>query len=258
MKNRKGFTLMEMVVVIAIVVFLAAVTMSSISQYTKRARDLSANINAHDAAIASEEAIIENYLMTTRPTEGNPTTNNSQQAVVPSTEPTTEASTEASTTKKNDPLPPPEDPTTASTQAQTEAPQDPVTPPAGNGNVTTTNTGYSQVKSLTAPEGMKVSEVNYNSWGGDFKLKIDKDLQQYKYLTVTVKIDGNGKFSQVNGADIKSVSADKKTISLTFVNNSNLPYYADPHFSSNGNVQVYFNFDNNQGGNMNITVTGSN
>ncbi len=62
----------------------------------------------------------------------------------------------------------------------------------------------------------------------------------------------------MDGADVKSISADKKTISITFENGSNLPYYYDPHFSNNGDLKIYFNFDNNQGGNMNITVTGSN
>ncbi len=265
MKNRKGFTLMEMVVVIAIIVFLSAVTLTSIAQYTKRARDLSTNVRAHNAAMASEEEIVDNYLTTTRSTEGNATTNNSHQAIVP-TESETESTAEATTTKKQNPPPPQdpphdpphEDPTTVTTTKSQET--QPNNPPAqgGEGSVTTTNTGSKYVKSLTSPEGMKVESVNYNDWGGDIQLKNTKDFLQYQYITITVKVEGNGKFSQVNGADIKSISADKKTISITIKNNSNLPYYKDSNFAKDGNPRIYFNFESNQGGNMNITVTSSN
>ena len=102
MKNRRGFTLVEMMVVIAIIVFLSAVAMTGISQYTKRARDLSANINAHSAALASQEDIVDNYLTTTRSTVAIGTTNNSVQAINPTTAETTpeETTTKATTPKE--------------------------------------------------------------------------------------------------------------------------------------------------------------
>ena len=260
---------MEMVVVIAIIVFLSAVTLTSIAQYTKRARDLSTNVRAHNAAMASEEEIVDNYLTTTRSTEGNATTNNSHQAIVP-TESETESTTEATTTQKQNP--PPQQPTTPPTQPTTP-PTQPTTPPTqptesttqptqptqpaapgGNGN-TTTNTGFNNVTSLTAPAGYKVNNSNDYGHGGNVQLKVDKDMQQFKTVKVVIKVEGNGKFSNAWGTGNNGqVSGDGKTLTFTIQNNSN-PYWADPTFGPNATYDLNWNFANNQNGNLNITVT---
>ena len=249
---------MEMVVVIAIIVFLSAVTLTSIAQYTKRARDLSTNVRAHNAAMASEEEIVDNYLTTTRSTEGNATTNNSHQAIVP-TESETESTTEATTTKKQNPPPPQdpphEDPTTVTTtKSQETQPNNPPAAPGENGN-TTTNTGFSNVKSLTAPAGYKVNASNDYGHGGNVQLKVDKDMQQFKTVKVVIKVEGNGKFSNAWGTGNNGqVSGDGKTLTFTIQNNSN-PYWADPTFGPNATYDLNWNFANNQNGNLNITVT---
>ena len=181
MKNRKGFTLMEMVVVIAIIVFLSAVTLTGISQYTKRARDLSTNIKAHDAAMASEEEIVDKYLMSTRPTEGNPTTNNSQQAIVP-TESTTEATAQATTTQPPTQPTQPAQPTTPPTQPTTPPtqPTQPTQPaqPANNQNA--------------AGSSFTMTSNQYDHWGN--RLKFNKAIKE-----AIIRTDGNGFAVDLNG-----------------------------------------------------------
>ena len=191
MKNRKGFTLMEMVVVIAIIVFLSAVTLTSIAQYTKRARDLSTNVRAHNAAMASEEEIVDNYLTTTRSTEGNATTNNSHQAIVP-TESETESTTEATTTKKQNPPPPQdpphEDPTTVTTtKSQETQPNNPPAPPANNQNPTQPANNQN-----AAGSSFTMTSNQYDHWGN--RLKFNKAIKE-----AIIKTDGNGFAVDLNG-----------------------------------------------------------
>ena len=93
MKNRRGFTLVEMMCVVAIIIFLSAVTITGFSQYTKRAKDMKASVEAHSAAYVSQENQIKNLLMTTREHIQHPTTDtqphyNQTQATEPTTQPT--------------------------------------------------------------------------------------------------------------------------------------------------------------------------
>jgi type IV pilus assembly protein PilA len=50
-KNKKGFTLVEMVLVIAIIVILAAVVFFSVSSYLAKARSATQKIKSHNDAI---------------------------------------------------------------------------------------------------------------------------------------------------------------------------------------------------------------
>lgn len=56
-KSKKGFTLVEMVLVIAIICILAAVLFFSVSDYISKAKSATASIEAHNAEI--EEATAE-------------------------------------------------------------------------------------------------------------------------------------------------------------------------------------------------------
>ena len=51
-KNRKGFTLVEMVLVIAIIVILAAVVFFSVAKYLSAARSATSKIQQHNSAIS--------------------------------------------------------------------------------------------------------------------------------------------------------------------------------------------------------------
>ena len=51
-KSKKGFTLVEMVLVIAIIVILAAVLVLGIGTYLQRARAASSSIAAHNSSIS--------------------------------------------------------------------------------------------------------------------------------------------------------------------------------------------------------------
>ena len=50
-KNRKGFTLVEMVLVIAIIVILAAVVFFSVADYLNKAKKSTSKIKEHNSAI---------------------------------------------------------------------------------------------------------------------------------------------------------------------------------------------------------------
>ena len=52
-KSKKGFTLVEMVLVIAIIVILAAVLVLGIGTYLKRARAASSSIASHNKSISA-------------------------------------------------------------------------------------------------------------------------------------------------------------------------------------------------------------
>ena len=51
-KTKKGFTLIEMVLVIAIIVILAAVLVMSIGSYIQRAKNAASSISEHNDSIS--------------------------------------------------------------------------------------------------------------------------------------------------------------------------------------------------------------
>lgn len=158
MKNRRGFTLMEMIVVIAIIVFLASVTMTGVSQYTKRAREMKASVNAHSDTLKAQDSIVDGYLTTTRMTTAQSTTNQSVQVDNP-TAPATEPETEPEVTT----VPPTE--ATQATQSQTEATpsQTEATVPPTEATTPPVSGGQGDPKGTKPVAGTKV-EVS-NSWG---------------------------------------------------------------------------------------------
>jgi len=58
-KTKKGFTLIEMVLVIAIIVILAAVLVMSIGSYINRAKNAASSIAAHNSSIAGVTSAID-------------------------------------------------------------------------------------------------------------------------------------------------------------------------------------------------------
>ena len=57
-KSRKGFTLIEMVLVIAIIVILAAVLVFGVGGYLQKAHNAAASMSLHNASVAQiNEAI---------------------------------------------------------------------------------------------------------------------------------------------------------------------------------------------------------
>ena len=57
-KSKKGFTLIEMVLVIAIIVILAAVLILGISGYLERANNAAASVSNHNSMIDSVTALV--------------------------------------------------------------------------------------------------------------------------------------------------------------------------------------------------------
>ncbi len=58
-KTKKGFTLIEMVLVIAIIVILAAVLVMSIGSYINRAKNAASSIAAHNSSISGVTSAID-------------------------------------------------------------------------------------------------------------------------------------------------------------------------------------------------------
>ena len=50
-KTKKGFTLIEMVLVIAIIVILAAVLIMGVAGYLNKAKNAAASVSAHNSAV---------------------------------------------------------------------------------------------------------------------------------------------------------------------------------------------------------------
>ena len=60
MKNQKGFTLIELMIVIAIIGILAAIAIPQFSAYRKRSYDSSAQSDLRNAATAQEAFFVDN------------------------------------------------------------------------------------------------------------------------------------------------------------------------------------------------------
>jgi len=58
-KGRKGFTLIEMVLVIAIIVILAAVMVISVSGYLAKASKAKDSVKSHNVSLGSASAAID-------------------------------------------------------------------------------------------------------------------------------------------------------------------------------------------------------
>ena len=61
-KSKKGFTLVEMVLVIAIIVILAAVLVLGIGTYLNKARAAASSVSAHNSDIDSVVTVIDDEL----------------------------------------------------------------------------------------------------------------------------------------------------------------------------------------------------
>ncbi len=61
-KNKKGFTLVEMVLVIAIIVILASVLFFSVSDYLSKAKSAKSKIQTHNDEINSANSAISDEL----------------------------------------------------------------------------------------------------------------------------------------------------------------------------------------------------
>jgi len=61
-KNKKGFTLIEMVLVIAIIVILAAVLVISVSGYIQKAKDAATSVASHNQSVKLATSAISDAL----------------------------------------------------------------------------------------------------------------------------------------------------------------------------------------------------
>ncbi len=162
MKNRKGFTLVEMVCVVAIIVFLSAVALKNVSEYTKHARDLDANVKAFSAKAQEQQVVVDGYLNFSRDYATAGTSNTSLHPNGPSANPQpppppAEVPTLPSATPSTEPS------ATPSTEPSTTPPTTPSAPSAGGPKVNATTT-----KSIVKPGngvGSGVQSITDNADG---------------------------------------------------------------------------------------------
>ena len=187
MKNRRGFTLVEMMCVVAIIIFLSAVAITGFSQYTQRARDLKAGVDAHSASYASQENQIRILLMTTRAQIQHPTTDTQ-----PHYNPTTPTVPTAPTQQTQ--------PTTPPTQA-TQATQ-PTTPPTEPTTQPTTPPTQNQQPG---------SSVTKENWGPNFKIHFTASNNG----VVKLYVNGGNPAQASNWYNVNDCSYDASTHILT-------------------------------------------
>lgn len=58
-KNKMGFTLIELVLVVGILVILASVLMFNITKYTNRARNAASSLSEHNESLSGVNSIID-------------------------------------------------------------------------------------------------------------------------------------------------------------------------------------------------------
>ena len=58
-KSKKGFTLIEMVLVIAIIVILAAVLVMGIGTYINRAKNAASSVKEHNSSISGDVSAVD-------------------------------------------------------------------------------------------------------------------------------------------------------------------------------------------------------
>ena len=63
-KNKQGFTLIEMVLVIAIILILAAVLIIGIGSYIQNANKAASKVSAHNSSISSLSGVISKLAST--------------------------------------------------------------------------------------------------------------------------------------------------------------------------------------------------
>jgi type IV pilus assembly protein PilA len=61
-KSKRGFTLIEMVIVIAIIVILASVLFFAVSEYLNRAQSAKDKISTHNQEISAAVAVIDTLI----------------------------------------------------------------------------------------------------------------------------------------------------------------------------------------------------
>ena len=174
---------MEMICVVAIIIFLSAVALTSVTQYVQRSRDLKASIDAHSAAVNAQQANVEAYLYSTRarpaasqsentslqannPNNGNNGYNNNGNEVDPN------EGNEPEPTPNPTPEPTPE-PTTTPTPTPEPTPEPTPTPAPANNNGGITVGNVTVTKYVTGDHEKGVVKVTGNGKTQTIKLQTD-------------------------------------------------------------------------------------
>ena len=235
MRNKKGFTLAEVLIVVAIIVILAGATAVGVVSWLNNAKNAQNNVlsnngdnfenaarlavetaNGTAPAWVGESATVNPVTTTTKETEGT----------------TTKKETEGTTTSKE-------------TEGTTVKPT--------TGGSVTPNSG------VTSGGGTATVSDYKSEWGsGSFMLNNSQDLQSCSTMTITITCEKDGKIS-CNGTEYNVKAGE--TLNITIKNESNPPYYTDPKFNNGNKLQVYFNFGGGDGQyykhGMNVSVSAS-
>ena len=262
LKNRKGFTLAEILLVVAIVVILSGATVIGVASWVNQSKATADQLVAKNAdfeASAVKDVNEKKGTLSTDPVEtetlatGNNEGNggdsgnggnensggnggNENGGVIGGGNGNGDATEAGESSEETNP---PET-TPVVTQAQS------------SGSVQA-NSGAS----LSGSSGFSLSDYS-SQWGsGSFKLSLDKDMQSCSTITITITAEKDGKISFNNKT--YNVKAGE-TVNMSISNGSH-QYWTDPNFSNGSKLQVYFDFGGNDGQyynhGMNVSVSAS-
>ncbi len=232
MRNKKGFSLAEMMIVIAIIVILAGATAVGVVSWLNNAK------NAQNNVLSNNGDNFENAARLAVETAKGEVPEGIGESVTVNPVVTTKETT-PETTKKEDPKDPdPKDPeTTPATTPSTTPATTPATTAAQGGGIP----GSKTITSAALPsECTFVSSVDDHGKDGGCTLKWNKDMTDCKKVVVTVTSQNNT-FNRGWGMDNNpTISNGGHTI--TFVMEFN-PYYTNP-FQNGGTFSPNWGFDN--------------
>ena len=221
MRNKKGFTLAEVLIVVAIIVILAGATAVGVVSWLNNAKNAQNNVLSNNGDNFENEA-----RLAVETANGTAPAWVGESATVNPVTTTTTKETEGTTTKKE----------TEGTTTSKETEGTTVKPTSG-GSVTP-NSGVSGGGTAT------ISDYT-SQWGsGSFKLNNSQDLQSCSTMTISITVEKGGKIN-CNGKDYFPKAGE--TLTITINNESNPPYYTDPKFNNGNQLQVYFDFGNKDG-----------
>lgn len=247
MKNRKGFTLMEMMCVVAIIIFISAVAITNVSGYMKKARDLDASVQAHSAQARAQQAAVDEYLNFSRDYAVPATADTKKKADKPApapepSAPPMEAPTLPPEGTPSEPTSPESLPPETTTQPSTEPETTPSQPAPDSKPDNISNLPGKVTKGDNS--STVVSVGNANDWGADARQVNVKGNKPIYSITVRVE-GGSPKVQDVEWRyEVKDLGNGVFEVTYKVNDKYNLPIdslsfmYMSDRGTSTANIQV--------------------